>query len=144
MIPGETPDGRLAALLGTWSVVRVLRPVGGDWIRFQGTAVWTREGSALRSVEVGQMQQGGAGFEARRETLWQVRGDGVEVRFGDGRPFHWIGPGARATCQHDCPPDDYQLAYDFGQWPRWSMRWRVRGPRKDYTALTRYGRAGAG
>ena len=68
--------------------------------------------------------------------IWRDGPGGIDVAFGDGRPFHRVGPGAQAVAAHDCPPDDYRLRYDFGAWPLWSVRWRVTGPRKDYRALT--------
>jgi hypothetical protein len=116
----------------------VIRHAGGGTARFAGTAIWAPEEDAWRCVEAGRLEQGGTGFEARRETLWRDVPGGIAVFFGDGRPFHLWRPGQQA--RHDCPPDDYRLRYDLSAWPRWSVRWRVRGPRKDYAALTRYRR----
>lgn len=129
---------RASDLLGRWSVARVIRHAGGGTVRFRGTAEWVPEGDRLRCVETGRLEQDGAGYEARRETLWQDAGDGIAVAFADGRPFHVWRQGREA--RHDCPPDDYRLRYDLSAWPRWSVRWRVTGPRKDYRALTRYRR----
>ena len=130
-----SPQERLAALSGAWRTARVIRHAGGGTARFAGMSTWAPDGDGLRCVEAGRLSQGGAGFEARRETLWRATDDGIEVRFSDSRPFHVIdGPHA----QHDCPPDTYLLDYDWSGWPRWSVGWRVTGPRKDYRALTRY------
>jgi hypothetical protein len=129
----------VADLAGDWRVVRVVRHAGGATARFAGRAVWRPEGAAWRCVEEGRLSQGGAEMAARRETLWRDAPDGIAVAFGDGRPFHLWRPGEEA--RHDCPPDDYRLRYDLSAWPRgWAVRWRVRGPRKDYAALTRYRR----
>ena len=132
---------RVADLTGRWRVARVIRHAGGATARFDGIAAWTPEGGAFRCVETGRLTQDGAGFEARRETLWRQEGDAIAVAFGDGRPFHRVGPVRDA--HHDCPPDDYRLCYDLSAWPNWSVRWRVTGPRKDYRALTRYWRGPA-
>ncbi|WGH79013.1 DUF6314 family protein [Jannaschia ovalis] len=116
----------------------MIRHADGATVRFAGAAEWRPEGAWLRGVETGEIRQGGQVFAARRETLWREGPDGIEVAFGDGRPFHVIGPDGRA--HHDCAPDTYLLRYDLSAWPRWSVRWRVTGPRKDYRALTRYRR----
>ncbi|WP_179380541.1 DUF6314 family protein [Jannaschia marina] len=132
-----TPPERLAGLLGTWRTLRVIRHADGTRARFEGESRWVPEGAALRCLETGRLTQGRQGFEARRETLWRATPKTLEVAFADGRPFHSIaGPSAH----HDCAPDTYVLTYDWGNWPRWSVRWRVTGPRKDYRALTRYRR----
>ncbi|MGB3406237.1 MAG: DUF6314 family protein, partial [Jannaschia sp.] len=101
-------------------------------------ATGPREDALWREVETGHLSQGGPVFAARRVALWSHDGLATEVRFGDGRLFHGIGPGLRPQATHDCPPDDYRLSYDFSAWPRWSVRWHVTGPRKAYRALTRY------
>ena len=131
----------VADLAGTWRVLRVVRHGDGTAHRFEGQARWSPEGPGWRSVETGRLMQGGQAFEARRETIWTPRGDGIDVAFGDGRFFHHIPFGPQASAAHDCPPDDYRLRYDFRAWPLWSVRWRVTGPRKDYRALTRHVRA---
>jgi len=39
---------------------------------------------------------------------------------------------------HLCGQDLYHVAYDFRDWPRWSARWEVAGPRKDYVSTSTY------
>jgi hypothetical protein len=129
------PEALLGALTGRWRAARVLRHADGTRARFIGTAEWTAEAGGLRCVEAGTLRQGGAAMQARRETLWRVEAGAVAVAFADGRPFHALGPGWR---RHDCAPDLYLVRYDWSAWPRWSVRWRVTGPRKDYRATTRY------
>ncbi|MGB3556634.1 MAG: DUF6314 family protein [Jannaschia sp.] len=136
----DTPIALLGALETSWEVRRVIRHADGAVARFSGQAVWTYADQGWRSVETGRLWQEAASFEARRETLWDVDGNGFLVRFGDGRPFHRIGPGMRPEAMHDCPPDTYRLRYDFTAWPSWSVRWHMIGPRKAYRALTRYHR----
>ncbi|SFJ54227.1 DUF6314 family protein [Jannaschia pohangensis] len=133
----------LAALRGEWRLVRVIRHVGGPTARFRGHATWGDGDGGLTCHEEGTLViDGAAPVTATRMTLWRAEGEGIAVAFGDGRPFHVIDwtEGHRIQAAHDCPPDDYRLTYDFGVWPNWSVRWRVRGPRKDYRALSRYSR----
>lgn len=131
-----TPAERLAALAGRWRTLRVLRHADGTVARFSGESVWAAEGALLRCTEGGTLEQGGQRLTARRETLWRATHSAIEVLFPDGRPFHAVD--GRAAVHH-CPPDTYVLRYDFGAWPRWSVRWHVEGPRKSYRATTRYG-----
>jgi hypothetical protein len=130
---------RASDFAGDWHVARVIRHADRSVVRFSGTATWTPEREAWRSVEAGWLEQDGRRFQARRETVWRDAAEGIAVAFADGRPFHLWRPGIWA--RHDCPPDDYRLQYDLSAWPLWSLRWRVRGPRKDYVARTRYVRA---
>ena len=134
-----SPTERLAALAGRWRTLRALRHADGTRARFAGESLWEADGrgdgTLLRCHETGMLEQGGARFPARRETLWRATPTGLEVLFADGRPFHDID-GRHAV--HHCPPDTYVLRYDFDHWPRWSVRWQVEGPRKSYRATTRY------
>jgi hypothetical protein len=77
-------------------------------------------------------------MEAERVYLWRASGAGIEVLFDDGRPFHRIDDSAEAA--HWCDPDQYDVTYEFGRWPKWSSRWRVLGPRKDYVMVSNYSR----
>jgi hypothetical protein len=131
----------LTALEGRWTLLRAIRHADGACARLRGTAVWHREGDALRCVETGRLEQDGQGWEARRETFWRAGTAGIEVSFADGRPFHLLDASGRA--EHACPPDTYRLRYDVSAWPRWSVRWDVTGPRKSYRALTRHAPVGA-
>lgn len=129
-----TPD--LSDLVGAWRVSRAIRHVDGTVARFRGTATWRPDGAVLRCEEAGRLRTGGGAMAATRATLWRAERHGIAVTFADGRPFHAIGPDAEV--RHDCPPDLYRLGYDFDGWPRWTVIWRVTGPRKDYAARTRY------
>ncbi|CTQ32407.1 DUF6314 family protein [Jannaschia rubra] len=134
-----TPADRLAGLAGRWRTLRVLRHGDGTRARFLGVSTWAPDGTVLRCTEAGTLEQAGRRYEAHRVTLWRATVQGVEVLFADGRPFHRLPvPGDRAVVRHDCAPDVYDIAYDFRARTRWTLRWRVRGPRKDYRALTRY------
>ena len=135
-----TAAERLAALTGRWHVARVVRHDDGDTARFEGTADWMPQGPVLRCTEAGRLTQAGTTFAATRETLWRADAARILVAFADGAPFHDFEALDRTAATHDCPPDLYRLFYDFGAWPRWSVRWDVTGPRKAYRALTRYRR----
>ncbi|MEM7644189.1 MAG: DUF6314 family protein [Pseudomonadota bacterium] len=134
-----SPEDRLAALIGPWRTQRVIRHGDGSVVRFEGETIWQPDGTLTRCTETGTLTQGDRSFEAGRETIWIATPDAIDIRFADGRPFHRLD--ATGRDRHDCPPDLYDLHYDFSVWPGWSVRWRVIGPRKDYRALTRYRRA---
>ncbi|MEM8822370.1 MAG: DUF6314 family protein [Pseudomonadota bacterium] len=130
------PD--LADLIGTWRTNRVIRHADGSVARFSGETTWRREDDHVRCMETGRLTQSGRSFEAERQTLWTESEAGLDIRFADGRPFHTLDGTGQAI--HHCPPDIYRLRYDMSAWPKWSVHWRVTGPRKVYRAVTRYHR----
>jgi hypothetical protein len=140
-----TPEARLAALEGRWSVRRAIRHADGARARFRGVAEWAPAGAGLRCEERGRLEQGGAAFEAARVTLWAVEAGRLTIRLADGRPFCAVTEG---WARHDCAPDVYLMRHGFACWPCWTLRWRVTGPRKDWRALSVYApaakRPGAG
>ena len=79
-------------------------------------------------------------MQATRRYLWRAGGAGaIDVLFEDGRFFHSFDPDAPTpAAPHDCPPDTYRVRYDFTGWPEWQAEWRVTGPDKDYTMLSRF------
>ena len=130
---------------GRWYLSRVIEDArtGGQGL-FEGEAVFTPQGDALRYVETGLLRlDGQAGMTATRVYLWRPDPTGIGVFFEDGRPFHSFdfAPSAQAT--HWCDPDDYAVRYDFSQWPHWTAHWVVTGPRKDYVMTSRYVSAAA-
>lgn len=124
------------AFAGGWRISRVITD------RRAGTTGWFDGRADLRAdpaggliwVETGQLRLGdGPVLSATRRYLWQEQGARITVLFEDGRYFHDFDPsGAGAQAHHDCPPDVYDVVYDFADWPRWRCTWKVRGPRKDY------------
>ena len=130
-----TAAARLDGLQGRWLVLRALRHADGTRATFRGEARW--DGGTCE--ESGELRLGAAAMPARRATRWAAEGGRLLVRFEDGRPFHAVA----GEAEHRCPPDLYRIGYDFALWPAaFACRWTVRGPRKDYRALTRYRRAG--
>ena len=71
--------------------------------------------------------------------------DAFSVFFADGRFFHRadITKGTAAV-SHDCAPDTYRGRYRFPGPERWSLSWRITGPRKDLVISTVFSRAGGG
>ncbi|MEM9343018.1 MAG: DUF6314 family protein [Pseudomonadota bacterium] len=132
---GTPPE--LSAFEGTWDLSRrITGPDGAETARLEGTAAFLANGLGLKLTETGVLTTGGASVEASRTYFWRPGPDGIEVLFDDGSPFHTIG--ALPDVHHDCAPDTYHGTYDFSDWPRWSLTWRVTGPRKDYISTSRY------
>jgi hypothetical protein len=131
----------LQTLEGRWRLSRVIRNADGSEARLSGVTVFRRDGEGLVQEEEGwlTLPGGAAPLRATRRYLWTEGAGGLEVRFGDGRPFHAVPLGvARPEATHDCAPDVYRVAYDFADWPRWRAVWRVTGPRKNYVMTSDY------
>lgn len=130
-------DRVLADFAGRWSLARTITPAQGPMARFEGQAVWTPVSDGLAYLEEGQLHlTGQPPMAATRRYLWRAD---MSVWFDDGRLFHTIPPAGGATA-HWCDPDQYDGGYDFADWPRFAVTWRVRGPAKDYTMVSRYER----
>ena len=134
---------QLVDFLGEWQFDREIddRMLLGVGIG-KGQARFALSGAVVAYDETSKMAFAGAPpFKGTRRYLWQADDRGVAVLFADGRDFHRLDLVAgTATAAHWCDPDQYDVTYDFSDWPRWSSRWQVRGPRKDYTMETRYQR----
>ena len=136
----------LARLEGAWRLERRILHDEGREDRFEGEAVFQRSGPRLIHDETGWLSpsQGGAPLRATRRYIWALTGDRVEVSFADMRPFHSFPLTAEApTATHLCPPDRYEVSYDFSGFPEWRSVWRVDGPRKAYEMVNVFSR-GAG
>jgi hypothetical protein len=138
---------RLEAFEGEWAFVRAIEDLrAGRQGRFIGRAAFRpAAGGGLDYREEGMVTfDGGPAMTASRDYRWRDGGGGViEVRFGDGRFFHRFLPeGPETTDVHLCGPDTYRVRYDFARWPQWRADWRVTGPRKDYSLVSRYRRVG--
>ncbi|WP_230794485.1 DUF6314 family protein [Salipiger marinus] len=126
----------LEVFLGEWRLDRDIRHGDGSSARFEGRAVWRRDGAGAVCEEAGELILPQGRFRAERRYLW---GEDLVVRFEDGRYFHQVPPeGGHAA--HWCDPDQYDVWYEFALWPVWTARWRVGGPRKEYEMLSRYTR----
>ncbi len=139
----QGPKG-VADFLGRWRIDRRIEDrAGGTTGRFEGQGVFLARGAKAVYVERGLLYYGTQPpMQAERSYLWRDGPTGIEVFFHDGRPFHRIGlAGETAEARHWCDPDSYVVHYDFGDWPLWSARWDVTGPRKDYVMRSLYRRA---
>ena len=134
---------QLLDFAGPWRVTRRIDDrLSGRPGRFEGTARLTPDGKGLRYREEGSLTLGdGPALAAHRDYLWLPDGDGIAVRFADGRPFHRFRPSGRASgTDHPCGRDLYRVTYDLTAWPAWTAEWTVTGPAKNYAMLTRYER----
>lgn len=131
-------EASLTPFQGHWTLTRVVREAG-QVSHFEGTAVLDADGLFR---EEGQWTQGPyAGLGGMRRYLWRP---GIEVLFDDGRPFHRFDPQLTdQTVSHWCDPDRYDGRYLIDLPGRFSVAWRVTGPRKDYLSETLYLRSGA-
>lgn len=85
--------------------------------------------------ETGHLELAGTRVPVWRNYAIERRADGWMVTFEDGRDFHPWDPTGEVV--HPCADDTYRGAYDLSGLPdRWSMRWDVTGPLKDYSMLT--------
>ena len=86
---------------------------------------------------------GGTPIEATQTNGFGVTGPAQAiVTFADGRLFHTLDLATGcAVVAHDCPPDDYQGRYCVAGPDRWTLTWRIQGPRKNLRITTRYSRA---
>lgn len=126
-------DASLSPFQTCWTLTRVVRETGRV-SHFTGTATLDADG-VFR--EEGRWTQGPyAGLSAARRYLWRP---GIEVLFEDGRPFHRFDPALRdQQVHHWCDPDRYDGRYLLDLPGRFTVEWRVRGPRKDYLSETLY------
>ena len=133
-------ERRLADFLGRREIVRQITPADGPPASFTGFGTWSAGAAGAIYTEKGVLQlQGAAPMTAERTYLWD---DDLSVRFEDGRPFHPV-PAGGGQATHFCDPDTYLVSYDFSDWPAFTVRYDVTGPRKDYVMISRYQRADA-
>lgn len=139
------PSG-LTEFAGAWRLERRIDDArAGQVWRAEGRAVLAEDGQGglIHDEWLTLYLPGQAPVPGARRYLWAAEGDGIAVRFADGRPFHRILLGREESedC-HDCAPDRYVGRYDFHSWPVWTATWDVRGPRKDYRMETLWSPAG--
>ena len=135
---------QLGDLARDWQLTRAISDHLADKEgQFTGTARFTPEPGGLAYRETGTLIYGGQPpLTATRQYHWRAEGDQIVVLFADRTAFHSFCPNA-PTARHFCAPDHYDVAYDFAEWPNWTARWQVRGPRKDYVSITRYRPSGS-
>jgi hypothetical protein len=125
----------LSDFAGTWQLTREISQVGAPTATFSGQAVWSSDGEGLSYVERGTLSiQGQTPMTAERRYRWDAD---LNIYFDDGRFFHQV-PVHGGEAGHWCDPDQYDVVYDFADWPVWTCRWQVKGPRKDYVLISKY------
>jgi hypothetical protein len=126
-------------LPGSWRGERALHDAGLGAGRFDGTATFAPDAAGLRWSETGRMRIAGYDGPARRELRVVPSGDGWEVRFADGSLFHPLALArVAAPVEHHCRADRYRGVYAVEGPDAFTVRWRVRGPRKDQRLDARY------
>lgn len=138
-LPVEDP---VAFLAGTWQVDRDLHEAQDDRSgRFVGTAEFVPEDDGLRWTETGDARLGDYAGSASRVLLVRPCADGWEVRFDDQRFFHPLDlTDGCSRVDHPCGEDHYRGELRVESHDRFVVAWRVRGPRKDQTIVSRYTR----
>jgi hypothetical protein len=128
-------------LIGTWSVERRIDDaLSGDVGTFQGTASFARDIDDLRVRfdEEGTIRFGDYAGRATRRLFYSEGLDTpIEVSFADGH--HFIELDLREGSSHDhhqCASDGYDITVTVVDNDRIEEQWRVRGPHKNYAALT--------
>lgn len=126
------------ALLGAWSFARVIDDhLAGDVKRVDGRAEFTAaDAGRVRWAESGTLRSGTLELPVMRTSYLEPRGEGWFVTFEDGRDFHPWTPAADVV--HHCGADLYAgrvWSAAVGE-DAFTVRWRVTGPKKDYTMTT--------
>jgi hypothetical protein len=114
--------------------------------RLHGTAAFIPDGHGLRFMERGLLVLPHARTEARQDYRFVIESiDTFSVFFADGRFFHRAAIAADVACvTHDCAPDAYRGRYRFRSPDRWSLSWRIIGPRKNLVISTIFSRTSGG
>jgi hypothetical protein len=143
-VPPRAPDpaGLARWLRGAWAVVRVINAGAG---RFEGRACFTPDpGTPATTVwhEHGRLRLGAHDGPAQRTLRIEPAGGAWQVRFADGRPFHPLDLTAgHCDVTHLCGPDVYRGRYEIEDRCRFTVTWRITGPRKDDVIASVYERA---
>lgn len=135
-------DTLLHHLHGSWTVERSLRDhASGLTGRFAGVATFAFDGDALRHGEHGTLIWAGSSpTPATRELFWRqaAHRQSAEVFFPDGRFFHGLDLSTGQDSPiHQCSPDVYRGEFALVDRDQWQYTWRVSGPQKDLTLMTR-------
>jgi hypothetical protein len=128
----------LSDFIGNWTILRSIRAVGQPAATFEGQGEWIAVVTGADYVERGVLHLSGQPpMTAERRYRWDKD---LNIYFDDGRFFHQV-PALGGAAAHWCDPDQYDVTYDFENWPAWSCTWKVKGPRKDYVLHSDYSKA---
>lgn len=126
------------AFAGDWHVHRtVFDHLTQRTYSFEGTATITVDAF----VERGEVAIGDRSFSAARTYRLEGSSGAINVLFPDGRPFVRLGAQSSQRVHHQCGGDLYVGRLFLVSPDLWAEHWRVRGPRKHYTSLTRFTRS---
>ena len=127
--------GLASALIGRWHVRRVVRDFAGSvGCVFSGEALLTDNGFS----EEGEMRFGDRTLPASR-AYGLERQDGSVLVFRGGELFIRLGGVPSQVVHHQCGDDLYVGRFIFRS-DEWVEAWRVKGPRKNYTSISRFHR----
>jgi hypothetical protein len=140
-------DDTLDFLLGTWSVSRSIEDHRSSTSgSFDGTASFTElpleevadVTRGARYDEEGELRFAAFCGPTHRSLLYVQRGDArVEICFSDGR--HYVDLDLRRgswQTEHPCSEDLYEITTELRSRDQVEERWKVRGPTKDFDAVT--------
>ena len=126
-------------LLGTWEVERALEDAALGAGSFRGSATFRTDADGIAWEEAGTMRLGRYAGPARRELRIAPAGNGWEVSFADGRPFHRLElSGSGCRMHHPCGADSYDGELELLGPDEFAIRWRVSGPAKAQRLDGRY------
>ena len=128
-------------LKGTWKFDRAITGHGS----MKGTANFRNTAPETLDYDESGIHAAKGGVVDFYQSYIYVRQDGeILVTFKDGRPFHRLDFARSpenlltATAVHLCGDDVYSGHYVFLDNDNFSLRWDVKGPRKDYMIETTY------
>ncbi len=143
MPPADTGPkaGRISLpdFVGKWHLSRDIKEHTGGTIRFTGEAILSGSHAQVAYRESGVVTlANNKTIPAERTYFWRAGLNGqIDVFFADERFFHSFSTD-KPYAEHLCGDDRYKVTYDFTRWPVWTSVWQVKGPRKDYTMVSRY------
>lgn len=136
-------DGLLDYFAGAWHFSRTILDDKTDIdAHVNGEASLRREGVSLLYAEQGVMEYGAYHGQVTQHYIYDFEAPGrASVRFSDGRLFHELDLSTGAdSVTHLCPPDTYAGRYELLEDAKWTLNWKISGPRKKLNISTRYWR----
>ncbi len=132
-------------LKGTWAFDRL---IGGHGSMAGQAAFRAAAPQSLDYEESGTHNAKGGAVDFYQNYIYVHQDGEILVTFRDGRPFHRLEFDSAqnfltATAVHFCGDDVYRGEYVFHDNDNFSLRWDVKGPRKDYMIETNYVRQGS-
>jgi hypothetical protein len=129
------------SVAGDWTVRRTMIDfLAGATYNFTGNAVVTADAFAERGV----MQIGAHSMPASRAYRLELREHSIGILRADGSDFIELERKATQIVHHRCGADVYAGRFWFRGPDEWAEAWRVKGPRKNYSSLSRFCRLDAG